>query len=195
MKRGIPLISLVLALTMVLSIGLILWSPPEKGYLGRIFALVLTNVLVGIPALIYIFSSSKTFYHREYWRFCLPLALPFIFYNLSDLLLGQSDRVMLQQMMSRAAVGEYSLALKFGGIMFTIFGALNSTWCPFFFDYMKDGNRDSFQQCLQFHVLHLPLCCRVRRRRIDEGHDDHCTACHLHAGINILLGRDDIACR
>ena len=130
-------------LTMVLSIGLILWMPAEKGYLGRIFALVLTNVLVGIPALIYIFSSGKTFYHREYWKFCLPLALPFIFYNLSDLLLGQSDRVMLQQMMSRAAVGEYSLALKFGGIMFTIFGALNSTWCPFFFDYMKDGNRES----------------------------------------------------
>jgi O-antigen/teichoic acid export membrane protein len=89
-----------------------------------------------------VLAKGKTFFRGDYWKFCLALALPSVFYNLSDLILGQSDRVMLQQMLSASAVGQYSLALNFGGIMFTIFGALNKCWTPFFFDDFKAGHLD-----------------------------------------------------
>ena len=133
----------VAVLTLLFSI-LFIWLMPEgKGFYGRIFGMALTYLLVGTIALFYILRKGKTFYHREYWKFCIPLAVPFIFYNLSDLILGQSDRVMLQQMLGQSDVGLYSLALNFGNIMFTIFGAVNTSWCPFFFDDMKYGRRDS----------------------------------------------------
>jgi O-antigen/teichoic acid export membrane protein len=48
---------------------------------------------------------------------------------------------MLQWMMNESMVGQYSLAYNFGGIMFTIFAALNNSWLPFFFDDMKQGNK------------------------------------------------------
>ena len=133
----------VAVLTMVFSILLIRLMPAGYGYYGRIFGMVLTYLLVGTIAFFYVLRKGKTFYRRDYWKFCIPLAVPFVFYNLSDLILGQSDRVMLQNMLGRGEVGTYSLALNFGNIMFTIFGAVNTSWVPFFFDDMKFQRRDS----------------------------------------------------
>ena len=53
---------------------------------------------------------------------------------------------MLQQMMDEATVGCYGAALNFGGIMFTLFTALNNSWCPFFFEDMKQGNRENLRE-------------------------------------------------
>lgn len=131
----------VTLITLGLSLLLVLNLPQETRYLGRIGAIASTYGLIGIPVCIYILAKGRTFYNREYWKFCIYLAVPSVFYNLSDLILGQTDRVMLQQMLSNAMVGQYSIALQFGGIMFIIFGALNHTWCPFFFEDMKLGNR------------------------------------------------------
>jgi len=132
----------VALLTLGLSVLFIRLVPVEFDYYGRIGALVATNTLVGLPACIYVLAKGKSFVNREYWRFCLPLCLPLVFYNLSDLILGYTDRLMLQQMMSDSMVGQYSLASSFGNIMFTIFTALNNSWVPFFFEDYKQKNRE-----------------------------------------------------
>ena len=131
--------------TLLLSLLLVLNMPEQYNYMGRILALVMVYAVVGIGFCIWILLSGKTFYNREYWRFCLNLSLPLVFYNLSDLVLGQSDRVMLQRMISDAAVGQYSMAFNFGALLFTIFGALNNSWCPFFYEDMKCGRQASLR--------------------------------------------------
>lgn len=144
--------------TLILSVILILQMPERINYYGRIIAIASTYALVGIPACIYILLKGKTFYNKQYWKFCILLAIPAVFYNLSDLILGQSDRVMLQKMLSEAMVGQYSLALNFGGIMFTIFGALNNSWCPFFFEDMKLGQREELnKRSMNFLELYTVL--------------------------------------
>lgn len=127
--------------TLVLSVVLILAMPPEINYFGRILALAITYGGIGIGICSYVLLKGRTFYNREYWRLALMLALPVVFYSLSDLLLGQCDRVMLQNMMNESMVGQYSLAYNFGGIIFTIFVALNNSWTPFFFEDMKQGEQ------------------------------------------------------
>lgn len=140
--------------TFALSVALILLMPEDIKYFGRILGLACTYGLIGIGACVYILLRGRVYYNRTYWKFCLTLALPMVFYNLSDLLLGQSDRLMLQHMLSDSAVGQYSLALNFGGIMFSIFGALNNCWTPFFFDDMKNGKRQEVKQSAH-HFLEL----------------------------------------
>lgn len=132
--------------TLILSVALILLLPEHINYYGRILALAITYGGLGIVICAYILIKGKTFYNREYWKLCLTLALPVVFYNLSDLVLGQSDQVMIQQMLSEAKVGQYGLAFNFGGIMFTIFTALNNSWAPFFFEYMKQGRTSQMKQ-------------------------------------------------
>lgn len=141
------LVSLGVALsTLILSVVLILLLPESINYYGRILGNVLTYGVLGILICGWILLKGRTFYNREYWKLCLTLALPVVFYNLSDLVLGQSDQVMIQQMLSTAKVGQYGLAFNFGGIMFTIFTALNNSWVPFFFEDMKQGRREEMRQ-------------------------------------------------
>jgi O-antigen/teichoic acid export membrane protein len=66
---------------------------------------------------------------------------------------------MIQQMLSSARVGQYGLAFNFGGIMFTIFTALNNSWVPFFFEDMKQGNTHQMKrQAKNFLELFTVLC-------------------------------------
>jgi len=128
--------------TLILSVIFVLAMPREINYYGRIGAIAGTYGLIGIPICIAVLWQGRTFVRKEYWKFCFMLAIPSVFYNLSDLVLGQSDKVMLQQMLGTSELGMYGAALNFGGIMFTIFAALNNSWCPFFFEDMKQGDME-----------------------------------------------------
>lgn len=138
--RNMVLSVAVALLTLGLSLVFILPMPAEINYLGRITAIAATYTVIGFPICAVILWKGRSFIRKDYWKFCLILAIPAIFHNLSDLILGQSDKVMVQQMLSDAALGRYSAALRFGGIMFTIFQALNNSWCPFFFEDLKQGD-------------------------------------------------------
>lgn len=131
--------------TLILSVILIWLMPPEINYYGRILAIAITYGGMGIAVSSYVLWKGRTFYNREYWKLALTLALPVVFYRLSDLLLGQCDRVMLQRIMNESMVGQYSLAYAFGGIIFTIFEALNHSWIPFYFEDMKHGRQEQMR--------------------------------------------------
>lgn len=154
-------ISLAVTLvTLVLSVVLILQLPQEIKYYGRVTAIAVTYALVGIPACIRILLRGRTFFHREYWKFCIVLAIPAVFHNLSDLILGQSDQVMLQHMIDTSAVGCYAYAWQFANILFILFGALNRTWCPFFFEEMKEDKREAMtDKTRNFLELFTILAC------------------------------------
>lgn len=155
------LISLaVTVVTLVLSLVLILQLEYEVRYYGRAIAIAATYAIIGIPACILILMQGRVLFHREYWKFCVVLAVPAVFHNLSDLILGQSDQVMLQQLMGDAVVGHYALAWTFGNFLFILFGALNRTWCPFFFEEMKQGKRDAMMdKTRNFLELFTILAC------------------------------------
>ncbi len=155
------LISLaVTVVTLVLSVVLILRLPQETRYYGRVTAIALTYGFIGVPVCIAILAQGRVYYNREFWRFCIALSIPAVFHNLSDLVLGQSDMVMLQQMLGDAPVGRYGLAWQFGNIIFVIFGALNRTWCPFFFEEMKQGKRTAMlDKTRNFLELFTILAC------------------------------------
>ena len=77
-----------------LSVLLILQLPMESRYFGRVLGNAATYGCLGIPVCVFILWKGKTFFRRDYWKFCIVLAIPAIFHNLSDLILGQSDQVM-----------------------------------------------------------------------------------------------------
>lgn len=155
------ILSLAVTLTtLVLSVILILQLPQEIKYVGRVTAIAATYGCIGIPVCVLVLMQGRTLYNREYWKFCIVLAIPAVFHNLSDLILGQSDQVMLQHMINEATVGHYGYCWQFCNIIFVIFGALNKTWCPFFFDEMKQGKRDAMlRKTRNFLELFTILAC------------------------------------
>lgn len=138
------LLSLTVSLIpLVLAVVLVLRLPMSIRYYGRVVANAASYGLLGIPICIWILLRGKTFYRKDYWKFCVYLAIPAVFHNLTDLILGQSDQLMLQHMLDLATVGHYSSALTLSNFLFVLFTALNNTWCPFFFDEFKRGQREA----------------------------------------------------
>ncbi len=133
LSLGTTLASLGLSLAFVLSL------PQESRYLGRIWGNVIVYAGLGSVVALGVFRRGRTFFRRDYWKFCITLALPMVFYSLSDMILAQSDQIMLQTMVSSTSVGLYGLAYTFSNVLFTIFQSLNNTWMPFFFEDMKNG--------------------------------------------------------
>ena len=129
--------------TTLATVGIsLLRFPQESRYMGRILGNSLVYGLLGIVFCLYILWQGRTFWNPRYWKFCLSLCLPLVFYNLSDLILSQSDQVMLQQLLDNSSVGMYGLAYTFCNVLFTIFHSLNNTWVPFFFEDVKANARD-----------------------------------------------------
>lgn len=134
--------SVLLSLVLIMNIDRF-----EDRYWGRIIGYVVPNAVVGIILAVAIFAKGKTGFSKKYWRFCIPLALPLIFHNLSQIVLAQSDRIMLQKLLDdTAAVGIYSFIFNFVHIINVIYGALNNTWVPIYYDHLKAGDTETIRK-------------------------------------------------
>lgn len=141
--RNMLLSVFIAVASMGVALVFVLSAPMEQRYLGRIMGNALVYGAVGISGCLWILAKGKRGFSRKYWRFCLLLGCPLVFQNLAYSILGSSDILMLKQLAGASDSGIYSLAFTLSGIMFTIFGALNNSWTPFFFDDMKQGRREN----------------------------------------------------
>lgn len=139
-KWNFALTMIITVSTLSLSIILIYLVDSDVNYWGRIMGLAIPYILIGIGLCCVCLFRGKCYYNKEFWTFCLPLSLPIIFHSVSTLLLNQSDRVMLQQLLDNSSVGIYSLACTFAAVLSTIWSALNNSWVPFYYEYSRQGN-------------------------------------------------------
>lgn len=135
----ISLTSVIIALVMVHIL------PAEINYWGKIIGALVVYALVSVVACLYIFLRGRTFYNKDFWKFCLPLSIPIIFHNLSGLVLNQSDRIMLQKMENNSIVGIYSLAFSFANVLSVIWNALNNSWVPYYYKYTRENDFESIK--------------------------------------------------
>lgn len=124
-------------LTIGVSIFLIHLFPAENNYWGRIIGQSSVFTIMGIILLSYILYRGKTVYNRDYWKFTLPLTIPTVFHLLAYIVLNQSDKVMLQNLINNSTAGIYALACTFSNLLISIYHALNNSWAPYYYEYTK----------------------------------------------------------
>lgn len=133
--------------TVVLSIVLIFTVfRGERNYLGRILGMAIPNILMGVLLFLYFIRRGRTGYDARYWRFCLPLVVPLIFHGLSQIVLSQTSKVVIQQTLDETTVGIYSLVVTVANILVILYNALNNTWVPFYYEYLKSGDHDKLRR-------------------------------------------------
>ena len=116
-------------------------------YYGRIIGLALPYIICSIFSTLSIFKrgipSTKKI---EYWKFCIPICLPLMLHGISQIVLSQTDKIMIQKLLSDASiVGIYSFIVTFVHVLNSTYTALNNTWVPIYYDYIK--NNDNLTLC------------------------------------------------
>jgi O-antigen/teichoic acid export membrane protein len=149
------LLSVITALmTVALSIVFVTMTDEGEGRAyARIWGMAIPNIAIGVVFFIIFLVQGKIIYSKEYWKFCLPLALPLIFHGLSHVILSQAGKVMLQKMVNNEIAGVYSFVVVFTSLLNVIWSALNNTWVPFYYDDMKSGCKEVIQRRTKNYII------------------------------------------
>jgi O-antigen/teichoic acid export membrane protein len=139
-------------LNISLSLALIYLLKDDK-YIGRIYGSSIATLAFGLPLLIFILYKGKKFINLKYWKYSLALALPMIPHLLAHLILGQSDRVVINKYLGSSAVGIYSFAYNIGMIPQILVGTLNNAWVPWFYDKMDSNQHLEIRKASNYYTF------------------------------------------
>ncbi len=110
--------------------------PVNPGY-TRIIAAVGVQIVIGMILYIRLLSRGKTFCHRKYWKYSLKTGIELVPYNLSKVVLNQSDRIMINHYSGSGETGIYSVAHSAAFVLQVLTEALNGAFVPWLYQKMK----------------------------------------------------------
>ncbi len=123
----------------ILSIILILIYSNNQ-YYGKIVGNSLGIAVFAAIIIIYVFRNERPTVIKEYWRYAAVIAIPAIMCTLSDLILMESDRIMLTEMVGAEETAVYSLVYNIGSILIALYTAINGSWTPWFYKNLEKNN-------------------------------------------------------
>ena len=137
----------VCLVTTIMSVALIfLVFTGDDAYMGRALGLCVPNVVVGVALGLGLAFRQRWRIKLKYWRFCLVLTLPLIFHGLSQLVLGQTGKIAIQQISGDSLAGIYSIAVVIVGLLSSIYSALNNAFVPFMYDDLSGKTDERVKQ-------------------------------------------------
>lgn len=112
----------------------------------RYVGLIAGEAIVGTLLTFYIYKALKEDFRYgpaiRHIKYIFRYSVPLVPYTLSNVILGQFDRVMINNMISSSDAGIYSLAYNFGLMLSLVTGAINTALAPDWFRLMNDGRFD-----------------------------------------------------
>ena len=129
------------SLSMILSIGNILLSLlfilticKDNPFIGRVLGTSLPMILASFILVYGFFKKAKPKRNKEYVKFGLSYSLPLIPHGLSQILLAQFGKIIIQKQIGNEAAGIYGFAYTVALIPQILMQSLDMAWGPWFFE-------------------------------------------------------------
>lgn len=123
-----------------LSLLFILYLPGNDKAFARIAAVSLVVLLIAMYILYVFYKKERPRYNKKYWKFAVDYSSPIIAHGLSQVVLAQSDRIMIQHFIGYSAAGIYGLAGNVQLVLEVISTSIATVWSTWFFEKI-DGNK------------------------------------------------------
>ena len=135
--RKMVLVTILLSIfTPTLSVYLVI-NTDLKSY-AIIYGFLISQIAFGLFFYIYHIIKGKTLYDKEYWVFALKFNIPLIPHYLSLIILGQSDRIMVQKMCGDGDAGVYGFGYQIASVMTVLIGSINGARVPWTYEQLRD---------------------------------------------------------
>lgn len=115
--------------------------PLNPGY-TRIIAAVIIQFLIGMILYIEMMGRGKKYFHGGYWKYSLSTGIVLVPYNLSKIVLNQSDRIMINRYSGKADTGVYSVAHSAAFVVQVVMDGLNGAFVPWLY---KKLNKNEYE--------------------------------------------------
>lgn len=110
-------------------------------YIGRIIGVDSFSIILGIIFGVLILINGKFTFKKEYAKYALMICIPIIPHLVSQLLLSQSDLIMIKSFCGSDYAGIYSLSYTISTVLYTVLLQLLRPWSPWV--YRRLDNNDS----------------------------------------------------
>lgn len=135
------------------SIFLIIYVFPNQRYIGRIIGTALPVIIVSIILTICIMKSGKKLYNKKYWKYALAIGIPLVPHVISQSLLSQFDRIMINNMVGASETGLYSYVYTMCTILYVIFSSLDNAWTPWVYINLDSKNEKNIYEKSKKYLL------------------------------------------
>ena len=130
----------------LLSLALMFTVCSEKRDLGRILGVTITMFAIAVVLLISLFRRARPRVNKKYWKFSFLYSIPIVPHGVSQVLLGQFDRIMIRNIVSDSAAGIYSLAGNIKLILTIITTSIATAWGNWFYEQMEKNDIEKIKK-------------------------------------------------
>lgn len=106
---------------------------------ARVVATVLVNVVLFTFLYIAIARKGKQFYSGKYWAYALKFNLPLVPHYLSQVVLNQSDRLMINHFCGSVETAYYSVAYTMAMVLQILNTSISGTMNPWIYKAIKNN--------------------------------------------------------
>lgn len=106
--------------------------------LGRIVGTVAPILVIALVLLHQMYKRARPKFNKVFLKFALVYSLPIVPHGISQVLLGQCDRIMISNMIGNSAAGIYSLAGNLKLVLTVITTSISVSWSTWFFSKMEN---------------------------------------------------------
>ena len=103
----------------------------------RIIVSVVVNLFVGVILYTVISKKGKHFYDKKYWAYALRFNIPLIPHYLSQVILNQSDRLMIDEFCGASYTAYYSVAYTLAMVLQMLNTSISGTMNPWIYKSIK----------------------------------------------------------
>ncbi len=137
--KAVIVVSIILALFSQIVALLFVFSFEEKGY-AKITGVAIVSMTMGLAMLVIGIKNGGKPFNKDMWRYAFRFNIPLLIYYFSQIIFNQSDIIMIEYFCGLADVGIYNIAYSIGMILSFLISATQSSYTPWFYRKLNEGN-------------------------------------------------------
>ncbi len=148
-KRSVA-ISLIISVSTALLSVLLVMNMDDK-LSGRIIGSAAPTILIGIGLYAVIIKRGKKV-SIQYWKYALPICLPYIPHVLSLTLLNSMDKIMITKTCGADQNALYSVAYSCGAIITVLITSLNTAFSPWLGEKLNQKQYTEIRNVSKYYI-------------------------------------------
>lgn len=140
------------------SVAAIYLFPEHKAY-ARIYAMVLVHVAIYSVVYYKILCAGRRIVWKEAWGYALHYNIPLIPHYLSQQVLNQADRLMINNMCGSAQTAMYTVAYQIAMVLNIVTTAIEGSFTPWAYQKISEGKEKDIGKLAQGILIIVGITC------------------------------------
>ncbi|MDU2121208.1 MAG: oligosaccharide flippase family protein [Clostridium celatum] len=129
--------------------------------IGKIIGASICTITIGVVLYAYLFIKGKVLFNKRYWKYAIIFGLPLVPHYLSGVILAQSDRIIIANIVGNTEAGLYGVAYSASSVITIFWSAINSSWIPWTYKNLSNKNYKKIGDMTNSIIILCSVICII----------------------------------